>query len=366
MDFRQLYAGGYLMRNDSTNLYDFENQKAVQNGLISNSEGFIPYNHPPYEALLFWLLSYLPYTAAYFCFASLNLILLVICFLIGRPALSRQGGIAQPKPGLQIFVFLPVVMAIVQGQDSIILLLGLCSVYRCLLSERRFAAGIVLGLLMFKLQVVLPLAVFLVAHFGFSLLAGFASGSLLVGAVSVAAVGWNTFLSFGRVLVLTGSVSFAKDAPYGILGVVPLAMPNLRGLLYGTAAGLFSRWTIFYVTFAASVVLALWVMRLLKRRNLTKELAFSLSTGGAVLLSYHLNVSDLTVMLLPLGILAGEDNVNLSRATWLFYCASPLLFIVGVNTLFLLSLPLMMFLLGITQVADREWRAATIAETSSA
>src|SRR5579862_1052295 len=72
MDFRQLYAGGYLIRTDSTNLYDFENQKAVQNGLISNSEGFIPYNHPPYEALLFG--SYLTFRIRLLTFVSLRLI----------------------------------------------------------------------------------------------------------------------------------------------------------------------------------------------------------------------------------------------------------------------------------------------------
>src|SRR5260370_25104542 len=135
MDVRQLYAGGYLARTDPTHLYDYERQKEVQDAHVSKAEGLLPFIRPAYEALLITPVSRLPYRSAYFCFLSVNLLLLMACFFLGRNAFSRPGIIAQPRPGLQLLAFFPLTVAILQGQDSVVFLLGLCFVYRLFVSR---------------------------------------------------------------------------------------------------------------------------------------------------------------------------------------------------------------------------------------
>lgn len=191
----------------------------VQDALISKAEGLLPFIRPSYEAWLVAPLTRLPYRKAYVCFLCINLLLLLACFFVGRDIFSRKGIIAQPRPGLQLFAFFPVTVAMLQGQDSILFLLGLCAVYRVLRSGRVVLAGAVLGLLLFKLQVAIPVALFLAARYGISLLAGFAAGGTFVFAASIAVVGWHGFVALVRVLLLTGSVSVSGNLPAGSFGV---------------------------------------------------------------------------------------------------------------------------------------------------
>jgi hypothetical protein len=62
--------------------------------------------------------------------------------------------------------------------------------------------------------------------------------------------------------------------------------------------------------------------------------------------SYSLRVQDLTVMLLPFGLLAGVPSAVLSRSMLLAYFALPFLLILGPANLFLGSLPLALFAYG--------------------
>src|SRR5882724_10774379 len=282
MDFRQLYAGGYLARTDPASLYDYARQKQVQDGFVGKAEGLLPFIRPAYEALLFAPLSRLPYRTAYFCFLCANISLLTACFFLCRDVFSRPGMIAQPKPGLQLFVFFPLTIAILQGQDSILFLLGVCLVYRLLRLNRGFLAGVALGLLLFKLQIALPLALFLIARYGFSFFAGFAMSGTIVTVGSVALVGWQEFLELGRVLLLTGSVSVSRNIPAGSWAVFPFIMPNLRGLISGLAAWFLPGKIVFALTIALSACIVLWGMRALRGTRLDFDIVFSLATASAV------------------------------------------------------------------------------------
>jgi Glycosyltransferase family 87 len=350
MDFRQLYAGGYLARADPAHLYEYERQKEVQDAFISKAEGLLPFIRPSYEALLIAPLTHLPYRIAYFCFLCVNLLLLMACFFLGRDVFSRSGIIAQPRPGLQLFAFFPVTVAILQGQDSVLFLLGLCLVYRCVISGKQFLAGVVLALLLFKPQISLPLALFLTARYRFSLFAGFAVGGTFVSVTSVALVGWPGFVALGHVLLRTGSVSVSRNLPTGSLGVFPFIMPNLRGLILGLTSWFLPGKVVLALTIALSICIALWGMRIVRGTRLDFDAAFSLATACAVLVSYYLHIHDLTVMQIPLGLMAGSKNSYLSKSTLLFYLAPQFVVLFAHNFQFLLALPTIIFLLGIFQM----------------
>lgn len=344
MDFRQLYTGGYLARTDPKNLYDFDRQVLIQTALVSNTEGLLPFNHPAYEALLFVPLSRVSYRTAYFCFICINMFLLVMCFFLGRSVFSGPGIIGQPRPGLQLFAFFPVTVAILQGQDSILFLLGLCLVYRCVASGNHFLAGTALAFMLFKLQIALPLALFLGARYGFSLFAGFAVGGTIVSAASVGLVGREALNALGRVLLLTGSVSVSRSVPSGSLGVFPFVMPNLRGFMSGFAGWLLPGKIVFVITIGLSACIALWTFRILGKARLHCDAAFSFSTTAAILLSYHLYIHDLSAMLIPLGLMGRSKTSYMAKTSVLFYLAPPFLLIIGQNFLCLLALPVALFL----------------------
>jgi hypothetical protein len=347
MDFRQLYASGYLARTEPENLYDFDRQKFVQDEYVSHAVGLLPFIRPAYEALLFVPLSRLSYRAAYFCFLCLNLLLLIPCFYLCPEALCKPGTVAQPRPGLQLFAFFPVTIALLQGQDSILMLLGLCLVFRSLKAKGYFLAGALLALLIFKLQIVIPIMLFLAVRYGLTFFAGFAALSLLASGASVALAGWQTLLSFARVLFLTGSVSLSSTVPSGSFGVVSLAMPNLRGLIFAATNWFVTGKVTFALILVLSIYVALRTMRLLVARGANLDISFSVAVASAILVSYYLHIQDLSLMLIPLGLMASSQNALISRAAILIYFAPPFLVMLGHDWLFLLSLPVIMFLYGI-------------------
>jgi hypothetical protein len=351
MDFRQLYAAAYQVRTDPENLYDYEHQKAAQDVQVSKVEGLLPFIRPAYEALLFAPLSYLPYRAAYSCFLCVNLLLLLGCFFLCRSELSYPGTFAQPRPGLQIFMFYPVIVAILQGQDSILLLLGFCLAFRCLKAGRPAMAGMVLGLLIFKPQIAIPLAVFLLARYAsVGFFSGLAAGIGIAGALSIAVTGWGVLLSFGRALKLTTAATLAPNSS-AVLAVAPLAMPNLKGLISGITLNRLPGTVVFAITIVLSVAIAIEIVRRLRATRPRLEVSFSIALTATVLLSYYLHLQDLAVLLLSLGLLAAERNRNLTVAAWLLYIAPAFVVMIGHNFIFLLSLPLILLLLGIMQRA---------------
>ncbi len=346
-DFRQLYAGGYLARTDPTHLYDYGRQKEVQDALVSKAEGLLPFIRPSYEAWLIAPLSRFSYRTAYTCFLCVNLLLLLASFFVGREIFSRKGIIAQPRPGLQLFAFFPMTVAMLQGQDSILFLLGLCVVYRVLKAGKAGLAGVVLGLLLFKLQVAIPVAVFLMARFGISLLAGFAAGGAIVSIASVAVVGWHGFLALGRALLVTGSVSVAQNAPTGSLGVFPFIMPNLRGLILGLTGWILPGKGIFALTIAVTACAVVWGIRVIRRSDF--DGSFALATTCAVLVSFYLHIHDLTAMQIPLGLMAGNKNSYISWSAIAFYLAPQFVVLFAHNFMYMLAVPVVLFLYGVSQ-----------------
>src|ERR1700681_1919101 len=80
-DFRCLYAAGYLVRSgDASHLFDYDAQRSIENAHVSVEDVALPFNHAPYEALLFAPLTLLPYRWAYVIVLVGNLCLLALAF----------------------------------------------------------------------------------------------------------------------------------------------------------------------------------------------------------------------------------------------------------------------------------------------
>ena len=285
-------------------VYDFDAQLHFQRLLVGPGDVPLPFNRPAFEALLFVPFSFLSYRAAYFTLVLVNVVLLGICFRLLR---GRLDNLAAVHPGLPVAVFagfLPLAAALMQGQDSILLLTLLTMAMVLLERGRDFGAGLLIGLGLFKLQIVLPLVVLFLVWRRWRFSAGFLITALATTLLSIWVVGSLQARAYARALLLgsTGSVSWEKQFRYPM----PITeMANLHGLIFGGCvafaraantriSGFFVQATT--VSVSALVFGAVAVLTLRGRRG-SDDLLVAITVSALV--SYYLLIHDLSILFLP-------------------------------------------------------------------
>ena len=298
-DFTIFYSAGKIVRSGlGEQLYDEKTQYRTQQEFasgVSIRHGALPYNHPPFEALLFVPFTLLPYSAAYLLWDLLNLVILVTMPLLLRPHIRLMQ--RTPPIGF-LFVslaFFPLFIALLQGQDVIVLLLLFTLAFVAIKRKADFAAGAWLGLGLFRFHFVLPLMLILLLQKRYKSIVSFLTVASLLGAISIAVVGWKGTISYpSYVLHVERTMAQRKTA-------VPIGMPNLRGLLDGLlpagAAKTFRNGAVWVASLALILLSAF-------RWRTEDRAAFDLDFSGyvivAILVSYHAFAYDLTLLLLPI------------------------------------------------------------------
>ena len=305
-DFAIFYSAGRIVgQGRGHDLYDGELQFRTQQEFAPDvriRQGALPYNHPPFEALIFVPFAWLKYFPAYLLWDSISLMILISLPLLLRPHVALLRLLPAPSCVLATLAFFPVFVALLQGQDIVVLLLLLSLTYVSLKKNAESAAGCWLGLGLFRFHLVLPLAVMLCLKKRKAAM-GFAVVAMLLGLISIAVVGWRTTLAYpGYVLHL--------EVMGGNGSIVPADMPNLRGLL-DTLPHLHHLRVI--LTVASSLIM--FVLAFAKWKpdatESTFDLGFALVIVVTVLVSYHALAYDLTLLLLPILLV-----VNRLKTTW--------------------------------------------------
>lgn len=339
-DFRQAYGAGRMVLTEPHALYDLDRQKQVQDALISRQDIPLPFVHPAYEALFYAPFATLPYRTAYLAFIACNVALLAVLFLCARSLYDRRLPFVPPIPGLLCFLYIPVLVAIWQGQDSILFLL-LCTLSWLQLERRRdFVAGCLLALCLFRFQLALPIALLLTIRRGPRFAAGFLTAGTAIAALCVSLTGWAGTLEF--VHLLRGvSLSGDQSAKAQFLFAMhPLAMPNLFGLLFACGTKYLAALPAMAVTVATYG--AVFLFAVFHIRRVSSHAAMAISVLTAVLVSHHLYLHDATLLLLPLALLRGERALVASAIA--YYLPLLLFFFVGTQSLFFLALPTLVLL----------------------
>ncbi len=295
-DFRQLYAAGYMVRTGrASELYDAQAQQQFQSALVGNDERALPFIRPAYQALLFVPLSLLPYRSAYLAFLAVNLLLLALAFWLIRPCMKNLARIWQGLPVFVFLVFYPIALALMQGQDSILLLVLLAAALVALGRGREMTAGMLVALGLFKMQIVIPIAVLFLLWRRWRFCGGFALSAGLVSLVSLWVVGFAQTAAYGRSLLSVGTNAAAADQ-------FPLRvsiMANLRGLFFGLMTARLPAFWIQAVTIVISVVV-LFCVAGFARRNYRADNALVIAITASVIVSYYLFIHDLSVLLIPI------------------------------------------------------------------
>lgn len=273
-DFRAFYTAGYMVRTGhGRELYDYEAEKRFEDRLASPEAVAMSFIHAPYEALVYVPFSALSYRSAYACFLVFNIALLALAVRISE------------LPVIVPLSFLPIPIALMQGQGTIFTLLALTVAGRFFSVRRDFLAGTVLALTMFKLQLALPVVAVLAAWRYWRLLFGFACSTAGCAVLSIAICGMHGIRGFfGRLTSLSAGLSQSRWQ----LMVKPGDMPNLRGLLHAAAANQIQILIVSALLFACTVGFL--------RENF-RDIRFAGAVTFAALVSYHMLIYDLGIVL---------------------------------------------------------------------
>lgn len=288
-DFSQLYVGAKLA--GSGQLYDkAANQREFYQTIGVTMEGVL-YSRPPFYALFLKPLTAMPYMAAFGFFAAVNLAAFVWFVLAFRKDVPDL-------PVLAAF-FLPVALALANGQDTPMLTAMLALAFLWMTRGRDFAAGLLLSLCAIKFHMFLLVPAALLIHKRWRVLQGGVAGGAILLAISSLAEGPHWPAEYGRLLL-----SSELDPAIG-------RMPNLRGLVNNNVP---------YLTVGTITVLLVFGAI---ARFASFNVLFAASLVAGLLLSGHAYVHDAVLLLLPLAIVIPELASKPLHAAFTFAVSPP-------------------------------------------
>ena len=302
-DFLAFYTAGVLVRTGmARDLYNPALQWKIQQEVapeVQTHHGPLLFMRPPFEALLFALFSLEPYAVSLILWTIVKLILLAAI-----PFLAMPGGAAH-LPRMAVFPLLlgtfPVFMDLLLGQDAILLafLFALC--FWHLRKNSEVTAGLILGLALFKFQLVVPFLVATWISGRRSVLRGFIISALAVIAISALVVGPKNLLHYPGYLLTLSQAS-------GI-GIALESQINFRGLL-ALFAGPRGLGAFVPIILAALALLAVVGAGLAWRKTKNHLLAegVALALVAATVTSYYANDYDLLLLIIPLLAVIGRDE----------------------------------------------------------
>lgn len=294
VDFSSFYSAGSIVRSgEGARLYDYRTQELAQRQFITtlpDRKAPLLYPHAPFETVLFAPLSFLSFKAAYLVWWAINHALFFAALVVLYKVLENGPAIL-PASVVSLCLFFPLIVAFIQGQDSILLLWLLALTLLCLARNREFLAGVVLSLTMFKPQLAFPVFLLSAIRSTRAFILGFVSGSVGLLLVSLSLVGFGGVVSFVPFLKLYSKL------PVSVSGADPVFMANVRGMIsrmHPSAPHWFSA-----VIGALILLLSVLVVWKCRRDDEDRMRNFALAVTVALLVSFHTMPHDLTVLILP-------------------------------------------------------------------
>lgn len=345
-DFRALYTAGFIVKNHPASLYSIDIQRQVENEHIKKNDQMLPFYHPSYEALIFAPLTLRDYKTAYGIFHFVNALILGWLIFGFNGLFSRSPG--APWIMLLYLSLIPMLGCIAQGQDTLIALLLFVSSWDQAEQGKDRNAGMLLALALFKFQVAIPMAILLTIRKGKKFVAGFAAGAIGITILSFMLVGPAGVRDFVKLLRAASLADNIDGNTQQIIGVWPLDMANINGMVYAGGWKFLSAHTIFLIVMALS--LGLFIdCALTVRKNIDNRVVYAIAVLAGVLVSDHLCIHDVALLALPVA-LVGQAHRRIVASIWLLTLSIFLLAVIlrnGLHPFCLLSIPIFLFLMAL-------------------
>jgi hypothetical protein len=303
IDFMNLYtAGKILISGDGYYLYDIPKQTLVQQSLMRNyvfQGGVLLFIRPPFESIVFLPFGYLSFIVAYCLWVSLMICL--ACFTIWL--LLRLPVYSELRPWsfqivLATFSFFPVLVSLIQGQDSLMLLFLITWAFTLLKKGQETQAGVILAFSLFKFHLVLPAYLILFVKGKWKVVKGSIYSGFLLFALSIVAVGVQGILGYLKML---SEVTGWTDR----FNFNPSKMPNIRGMLthlLGVHSPFINATSLILTGCIMAAVLMVW-KGAWNQNSERFDLQFSLTLMAGLLAGHYLYSHDQSMLVLPFFIL---------------------------------------------------------------
>jgi hypothetical protein len=342
-DFSVTYLGARIIyQGQGAKLYDLREQASLKSSLFARAEPLI-YEHPPFEAFFLAPLAGLPYRRAYLIWGLVNVLIWLVLPYVLRPyALVPRDALGY----LALWIlFAPLGIALYQGQSSLLLLLLYALTFISLKRGHDFRAGLSLGLGLFKFQFVLPFALIFVFRRKWKLLEGFALTATLLGAVSLAAVGWQGLLSYVHLLLnIAGN---PDNLSYGAV----TDMASLQGFVHAILGRRVGPAIVRLMVAAVSLFLVLLIAWRWRQENTEDffDIMFAVALVVSLVTGFHMFLHDMSPLILALLLVCahfpGRDRPGLRlalRTTLVLFWIPPLYFVLLARHRVYLEFPLLM------------------------
>jgi hypothetical protein len=170
---------------------------------------------------------------------------------------------------------------------------------------------VLLGLGLFRFHLIAPIALVLLLQNRRKALSGLVAAACALGLLSIAIVGWRETLAYPTYV-------WSVEQAMGRGAIVPADMPNLRGLADTLLTPLASKSLVTVIVAAVSIVLALLMSAKwkLSSEGARFDLGFSLCLVVTILVSYHAFAYDLSLLLLPVLLVANYLRGAVSMSKW--------------------------------------------------
>jgi len=330
-DFTIFYtAGEILHEGHGYELYDDRVQEDVQRSFspigLQKRGSILPFNHPPFEALVFVPFARLSYVRAYLAWFGINLGLTLVVLVLLRRNFVILGSAPFYLWILAGLGFYPLFMALMKGQDSILILF--CYTMAFLAFRRGFdlREGAWVGLGLCKPHLVLPFMLPLLLLRRKRFLAGFFSVALVLALLGLAAVGWKGSFDYPAYVIAS------ENNPGYIWNSPGEHAANLRGVVESMCSPENPHLRIGLILVLCLMLLAALTYATRKAFRTTAvypDLVFALSLIATVLVSYHIFLHDLSILFLAVLIV-----LEISLSGQMFHGGSKRAFFACIGILF--------------------------------
>jgi hypothetical protein len=295
-DFIAFYAAGRIAQAEGpAHIYEPDRQQVIEQELV----GFelVPgqvllFNHLPYFVPILQLIVDENYVLSFDRWDLILLVVLILNATLLAYLLSRSGFVSREAwhSAASFVLFFPVFTSLMNGQDTLFLLLGGVLWMLCLYLEKDILAGVGLSLVTIRPQLALMLALpFLFRRR--QVWWGFVAGTLALGAMCVLILGVDGSCNMIRFLLISAGGEW--------YGLHPAEMPTLSGLLRRVVPGINANvvnpvsWVVFL--FTAAFLCFLW-----KRSKQIGEKEIGMAVVLSIFASPYLHYHDLALLLLSL------------------------------------------------------------------